>query len=239
VGLHETRDLAIDKLSARAACNCANQLTALERRMATLLHLTRVGQDENPLYPRALFKAMLAALGELGVTDQLALTLLQEFERQTSVELPGIYNELNRELVEGGVLPKIPVGLARPAQRSEVEGPVLGRGPVRPREPGAPASWTQAEGAGQIAEPGAGVYTPVAGGPPRPASGEDVFALLARAIQVLGTSPGADLAATQETEAPSGPWLEPQAPAAPPGSKVRQRHPRRARCSGPPSSSRP
>ncbi len=83
------RDLAIGKHSARAACNCANQLTALERRLAALLHLPRVSQDDNPLYPRALFNAMLAALNALGAADQLALTLLQEFERQTSAELPG------------------------------------------------------------------------------------------------------------------------------------------------------
>ncbi|MGE5153469.1 MAG: DUF1631 domain-containing protein [Bdellovibrio bacteriovorus] len=217
------RDLAIDKLSARAACNCADQLTALERRIAALLRLTRVGQDDNPLYPRALFKAMLAALGELGVTDHLALTLLQEFERQTSVELPGIYNELNRELVAGGVLPRIPLGLARPAQRSEVAGLGLGREPRHPGEPGAQttATWTPSDVQAQIAEPG-GAYAPAGGGPERPVSGEDVFALLARAIQVnLGASPGlaatADLGSERGADLGPTPWIEypPGLPAAP------------------------
>jgi hypothetical protein len=204
------RDLAVDKLSARAACNCANQLTALERRLAALLHLPRVSQDENPLYPRALFTAMLGALNGLGVTEQLALTLLQEFERQTSVELPGIYNELNRELVDGGILPKIPVGLARPARRSEVDEPAPERDSQDARDPGQPlepgrqiqADWACGDALSAVTDSGAA-------GPSLPYGGEDVFALLARAIQANG---GAGVGAMAGV--PSGP-LPGSFPAAP------------------------
>lgn len=206
------RDLAVGKLSARAACNCASQLTALERRLAALLHLPRVSQDENPLYPRALFSAMLTALGELGVTDHLALTLLQEFERQTSVELPGIYNDLNRELVDGGVLPKIPVGLVRPARRSDMEQPLLegdpqaGLGSPRSVDLGLqpPAEWSYGDPAVEPSNSGGAGSVPPPGASAPPATAQDIFNLLARAIQSSGpmaTTPGV----------PSGPPPEPVA----------------------------
>ncbi|NKN32915.1 DUF1631 domain-containing protein [Marichromatium bheemlicum] len=113
------RDLAIAKLSARATCNGSQQLTALDRRLATLLQLPRIGQDDNPLYPRAFFTAMLDALGTLDAGEPLALVLLQEFERQTSAELPGIYATINRFLAEAGVLPDIPLAGPQRALRSQ------------------------------------------------------------------------------------------------------------------------
>ncbi len=107
------RDLAVGKLSARAAFSCANQLTALDHRLAVLLQLPRMSQDDNPLHPRALFASMLRAVNELEGSEPLALTLLQELERQTSEALPRIYNDLNRSLADCGVLPKIPLDLGR------------------------------------------------------------------------------------------------------------------------------
>jgi hypothetical protein len=113
------RDLAIGKLSARAACNCSQQLTGLDRRLAALLRVPRISQDDNPLYPRTLFSAMLQALNDMDVREQLALILLHAFERQTSVELPGVYTDLNRFLVQSGVLPTIPLAGPLSAPRSE------------------------------------------------------------------------------------------------------------------------
>lgn len=192
------RDLAIDKLSARAACNCSNQLTALERRLAALLRLPRIGQDENPLYPRALFNAVLGGLATLGVSDQLALTLLQEFERQTSVELPGIYNGLNQALVDAGVLPKIPSGPVWPAPRSEVEGLTPERAQEAWPEPGRPGElaearvdWSAAQRAAGHGDPGSEPELGNAGDQLAPSGGQDVFLQLARALQAsLGAGVG-------------------------------------------------
>ena len=189
------RDLAIGKLSARAACNCAQQLTGLDRQLASLLRLPRIGQDDNPLYPRAVFTALLRALSDMEVGNHLALLLLQEFERQTSVELPGIYNELNRHLADSGVLPQIPVGLPRPVQRSDPfdaamapadqgQGippptPEPGRGPVP-----AAVSQTPFEPARSTAP-----YADL------PMGGDEVFGQLARAIQAAAAAQFAQPAA--------------------------------------------
>lgn len=104
------QDLAIGKVSTRAAFNCSQQLVALDRRLAALLRLQRIGQDENPLYPGHLFSAMLQALTEMDVDRELSLALLQSFERQTANELPGLYADLNRHLAQSGILPTIPLG---------------------------------------------------------------------------------------------------------------------------------
>jgi hypothetical protein len=111
------RDLAINALAVRAACRCASQLSALDRRLAALLCLPRISQDDNPLYPRALFAAMLNAFAVLEIGDQVALMILKQFERQTAVELPSIYHDLNRHLIDYGILPKDPIGMPAAVHR--------------------------------------------------------------------------------------------------------------------------
>ena len=192
-------DLAVDKLSARAACNCANQLTGLERRLAALLRLPRVGQDDNPMSPRALFNAMLGALRTLGVGDALALALLQEFQRQTSVELPGIYNGLNQRLANAGVLPNISLVPTRPAPRGEVEGlPLepdqqeLRLEPQRPNEErvDVQGGWLPAGSPrADVTDLAAGAAGGASSKPP--AGAEDLFLQLAHAVQAaLGAASG-------------------------------------------------
>jgi len=155
------RDLAIGKLSARATFNCSQQLTALDRRLAALLRLSRIGQDDNPLYPRTLFTAMLDTLDAMGAGEQLGLVLVHEFERQTAAELPGIYAEINRYLIDAGVLPKIPLAGSQHAPRAQ----------------------SLDEGAGSHGQGGAGAGARQGMEGDGTRSHEDVFAQLAQALQ--------------------------------------------------------
>ncbi|WP_373510257.1 DUF1631 domain-containing protein [Thiocapsa sp.] len=180
------RDLTIGKLSARAACTCSQQLTALDRRLAALLRVSRISQDENPLYPRTLFSAMLQALSDMDVREQLALVLLHEFERQTSVELPGVYADLNRFLVQTGVLPTIPLAGPISAPRSETldqgNGPVGGISGWAGFEPSEDPTLTQQED--QVTgEERARAESQVGFERPPRVPNDDVFGQLARAIQ--------------------------------------------------------
>jgi hypothetical protein len=180
------RDLAIGKLSARAACNCSQQLTALDRRLAALLRVSRISQDDNPLYPRTLFSAMLQALNDMDAREQLALILLNEFERQTSVELPGVYADLNRFLVQSGVLPTIPLAGPLSAPRSETPdqhgGSVGGMTGWAVFEPSEDPGSAEQEGRG-VAEQDARSETQVDFGRVPRLANDDVFGQLARAIQ--------------------------------------------------------
>jgi len=166
------RDLALGKLAARAVCHCAEQLTALDRRLAALLALARINQDDNPLYPRALFAAMLRAFQALDAAEPLALTILEAFERQSADALPAIYEGLNLHLVEYGVLPKAPTG-ARPVPAGDTLAAAAAA------DPGEPA-----------ADPAADPATADLAGLPRVARFEDVvFGQLARAIAEATQTP--------------------------------------------------
>jgi hypothetical protein len=105
------RDLAIARLSAKAAYACSQQLTALDRRVASLLGLRRMDGEGNPFGVKRLFIAFVDAAEANWAGGQLSLTLLETFEHYTAERLPEIYRELNRYLVENGVLPKLPVEL--------------------------------------------------------------------------------------------------------------------------------
>jgi hypothetical protein len=108
------QELTIGKLSSRAHYNCSQQLTALDRRLAALRRGERIPQDDNPLYPKAVFTAFLSACKAQGACDQVELVLLQEFGHQLADTLPKVYQEINRYLVDRGVLPEIPLGGAVP-----------------------------------------------------------------------------------------------------------------------------
>jgi hypothetical protein len=103
------RDLAIARLSAKASYACSQQLTALERRVAALLGLKRMDGEGNPFGVKRLFTAFVDAAEASWAGGQLSLTLLETLEHYTAERLPEIYREVNRYLVDNGVLPKLPI----------------------------------------------------------------------------------------------------------------------------------
>ena len=58
----------------------------------------RIPQDDNPLYPKAIFAAFLAASQAQGACDQVDLVLLKEFGHQIADALPNVYQDINRYL---------------------------------------------------------------------------------------------------------------------------------------------
>jgi len=98
------RDLAIDRVAAKAAYSCSQQLTALDRRVGAMLGLKRLDSDSNPLSLKRLFRAFVRAADECGGGEDLALVLLETFEHYTADELPEIYRRLNQHLADNGVL---------------------------------------------------------------------------------------------------------------------------------------
>ena len=103
------RDLAIARLSAKAGYACAQQLTALDRRVAALLGLKRLDGEGNPFGVKRLFTAFVDAAEANWAGGQLSLILLETFEHYTAERLPESYRGLNQFLVDNGVLAKLPV----------------------------------------------------------------------------------------------------------------------------------
>jgi hypothetical protein len=120
------RDLAVARLSSRAAYACSQQLTSLERRIAALLGLKRLDPDGNPFSVKRLFDTFVDAAEANWAGSQLSLILLETFEHYTADRLPEIYRGLNEHLVEHGVLPKLPVGLEE--RERELDRPHQGGG---------------------------------------------------------------------------------------------------------------
>jgi hypothetical protein len=157
------RDLTIARLASRALYGCSEQLTVLDRRIASILEIKTIHPDANPLFPRAVFEAFLHATEELEIGGPIGIALLQEFERQVQGALPKLYAQLNTYLIERGVLPKIPRGAAR---RPEQTGVAEQAEPAPSQSPGTETS--------QPGEPAA----------------EDVFAQLASRFQPAPSAAG-------------------------------------------------
>jgi len=113
------RDLAVGRLSAKAAYHCSEQITALDRRVAALLDLKRMDSDGSPFALKRVFTSFVKAAEASWAGEQLSLILLETFEHYTAGELPKVYRGLNQYLVEQGVLEKLPVELEEREQDLE------------------------------------------------------------------------------------------------------------------------
>lgn len=102
--------LAIDKATARMHFNCAEELVALNARMAKLLGRPDLGDKDNPLGPRALCDALLDGMASLDLKQNVQVVLLNQFDLVLTTELAQIYQAINRYLVDQGVLPEIKAG---------------------------------------------------------------------------------------------------------------------------------
>lgn len=173
------QDLTITKLTTRAAFNCSQQLVALDRRLAALLKVPRITQDDNPLHPSLVFKSMLQALTEMDVERRIALALLQSFERHVGSELPTIYAEVNRYLAETGVLPTMSL-------KTPQEPPSSYQGDGRAGSVGGAPGYV---GTGQPGLASSGAVQGGYGGMPAQASGQDIFSQLLQAIQSIQAAP--------------------------------------------------
>ncbi|WP_242482327.1 DUF1631 domain-containing protein [Thiocystis violacea] len=169
------QDLTITKLTSRAAFNCSQQLVALDRRLAVLLKVQRLAQDENPLHPGVIYKAVLQTLTQMGADRHLALVLLQSFESHTAPELPRIYAEVNRYLAESGILPTISL-------KTPLEQAAQGRG----GDGGLSFSGGYANGA----QGGLSPFGQVAGPGQAQAPQQDVFSQLLQAMQSMSRGGG-------------------------------------------------
>ncbi|NEV63898.1 DUF1631 domain-containing protein [Thiorhodococcus minor] len=174
------QDLAITKLTTRAAFNCSQQLVALDRRIAALLKVQRVTQDDNPLHPGLVYKAVLQALTSMDLVPSVALALLHSFERHTGGELPAIYADINRYLAETGILPNISLKTPQ-EQQGQQGGGAMGGGYA------AAGFAPQAQPSGGM--PGYGAAG--SGGMPAQGGGQDIFSQLLSAIQSMHGGQGA------------------------------------------------
>lgn len=102
--------LAVDKATSRLRYNCAEELVALDARIAHLMGRSDLTENDNPLGPRALCEALLTGISRMQLEQNVRLVLLNQFDLVLTTELANIYQSINRYLVDRGILPDLKVG---------------------------------------------------------------------------------------------------------------------------------
>lgn len=108
--------LAVEKATARLRFNCAEELVALDARVAHLLGRSDLAENDNPLGPRALCDAMLDGITRMQLEQDVRIVLLNQFDLVLTTELASIYQGINRHLIDRGILPELKVGAKSRAQ---------------------------------------------------------------------------------------------------------------------------
>lgn len=110
--------LAVDKATSRLRYNCAEEMVALDARIAQLLGRSDIPENDNPLGPRALCEALLEGIGRMQLEQNVQIVLLNQFDLVLTTELAHIYQSINRYLVDHGILPDLKVGRSNRSQHA-------------------------------------------------------------------------------------------------------------------------
>ena len=108
--------LAVDKATSRLRYNCAEELVALDARLAHLLGRSDLAENDSPLGPRALCEALLDGISSMQLEQDVRIVLLNQFDLVLTTELANIYQAINRHLIDRGILPDLKVGAKSRAQ---------------------------------------------------------------------------------------------------------------------------
>ncbi|NQD81006.1 DUF1631 family protein, partial [Pseudomonas sp. CrR14] len=99
--------LQITNMASRVQARCAQALFALEQRLALLNNGQPLPEGSNPVAPKTIAQAFLAALAPCGLPLRIKLVLYSLFDKQLMHELDKLYDSLNQRLVDAGVLPNL------------------------------------------------------------------------------------------------------------------------------------
>ena len=102
--------LAVDKATARMHFNCAEELVALDARLAKLLGRSELSEKDNPLAPRLLCESLLDGMASMQLDQNVRVVLLNQFDLVLTTELAQIYQTVNRYLIDGNILPDLKGG---------------------------------------------------------------------------------------------------------------------------------
>lgn len=148
--LEET--LAITNMVNKAENRYAQDLNALNQRLAVLAGGSQVDNKSNPAGPGLICEAFRSAAGEFDLDTRSRLILYKLFDRFVVEELADFYGELNQLLIDAGVLPQIKTPVRR---RQEAEPPADAEERQEGRTRQEPAEGRRGSAGGQAAEGGA------------------------------------------------------------------------------------
>ncbi len=100
--------LASSSMAGKAENKSSRVLFTMNQRLSVLVNGAKVSDDDNPVGPKNIIKAFQGTLKELeGEMQTIKLIILKLFDKHVVGSLDTLYEELNQQLVEGGVLPQL------------------------------------------------------------------------------------------------------------------------------------
>src|SRR5512139_2080141 len=133
--------LAIDKATSRLRFNCAEELVALDARIAHLLGRSDLSENDSPLGPRALCEALLDGMTRMQMEQGVRVVLLNQFDLVLTTELAQIYQSINHNLIDRKILPDLKAGA-----RKRPQNPAAAKAGAPATVPASPAPQGQADG---------------------------------------------------------------------------------------------
>ncbi|MDK2125523.1 DUF1631 domain-containing protein [Parachitinimonas caeni] len=122
-------DLAVTNMANRLKNRCSDELNALNQRIGTLMKLSDDDQGSNPMSPQSICDAFRAACQQLESDLNVRLIVLKQFEQVAAENVPNVYSNLNKFLIQRNILPVLP-------KMQRKKRPVGGGMPSRQGRPG-------------------------------------------------------------------------------------------------------
>jgi len=110
--------LVVDKATSRLRYNCAEELVALDARIANLLGRSDLSENDSPLGPRVLCEALMDGITRMQHEQNIQIVLLNQFDLALTTELARIYQSINSYLIDHGILPDLKVGAKNRVQNT-------------------------------------------------------------------------------------------------------------------------
>lgn len=106
VGNEELEELvAVDSMVAKSRKQFSTSLIPFSKRLDSLIEYQRIGEDNNPLGPKAVCDAFVESCGKLELDIKAKLVLFKLFDRFVMSQLDQVYNACNEYLIQAGILP--------------------------------------------------------------------------------------------------------------------------------------
>src|SRR6185312_10485757 len=99
--------LAIASMVAKAENRLARALFAVNQRLSVIRGGAKIEDSTNPIAPAPLCQAFRQSMRELELNLETKLIVYKLFDRYVMTGLDALYDEVNMQLVQAGVLPQI------------------------------------------------------------------------------------------------------------------------------------
>jgi len=109
------QSLAVSGMVAKANSRWSRSLFQINQRLSVVTGGGQVDDGSNPIGPAALGEAFREATREFDLGMHVRLIVYKLFDRYVMSGLDGLYEEVNGELIQAGVLPQIASAPARPS----------------------------------------------------------------------------------------------------------------------------